>query len=117
MTSATMHSASPVTLEDPGLRRRRAATRLTRGPAVMTSGDDKLRSAAAAELAGVGLSTWSAYVSRGQAPEADGHYDLRTPWWYRSSIESWKASRPGQGSRKHAQASDSDSAVTGGGTQ
>jgi hypothetical protein len=70
----------------------------------MTSDQDKLRSADAAELAGIGLSTWSSYVSRKQAPEPDGHYDLRTPWWYRSTIENWKASRPGQGARKHAHA-------------
>jgi hypothetical protein len=72
----------------------------------MTSGDDKLRSAAAAELAGVRLSTWSAYVSRRQAPQPDGRYDLRTPWWYRSTVENFKATRPGQGSRKHMQPSD-----------
>ena len=67
----------------------------------MTSGDDKLLSAAAAELAGVKLSTWSSYVSRGQAPKPDDYYDRRTPWWYRSTVEDWKASRPGQGSRTH----------------
>jgi hypothetical protein len=74
----------------------------------MTSGDDKLRSDAAAELAGIKLSTWSAYVARKQAPKADGHYDLRTPWWYRSTVEDWLTSRPGQGSRKHAQARADD---------
>lgn len=74
----------------------------------MASGDDKLRSDAAAELAGIRLSTWSAYVARKQAPKADGHYDLRTPWWYRSTVEDWMASRPGQGSRKRAQAKAGD---------
>jgi hypothetical protein len=70
----------------------------------MTSGDDKLLSGAAAELADVKLSTWSSYVSRGQAPKPDDYYDRRTPWWYRSTVEDWKANRPGQGSRKHTSA-------------
>lgn len=80
----------------------------------MTSGHDKLRSAAAAELAGVQVSTWSAYVSRRQAPEPDGHYDLRTPWWYRSTIETYLGNRPGQGSRRHVRATAEDNGSQGG---
>jgi hypothetical protein len=60
---------------------------------------DKLRAADAAGLAGIRTATWTAYVSRGQAPKPDGHYDQRTPWWYRSTIEQWRTARPGQGSR------------------
>jgi predicted DNA-binding transcriptional regulator AlpA len=77
----------------------------------MTSGDDKLRSSAAAELAGVKLSTWSSYVARKQAPKPDGHYDRRTPWWLRSTVNDWKASRPGQGSRKHTTAKPREAAA------
>ena len=67
------------------------------------TGTDKLRAAEAAELAEIKTSTWTAYVSRGQAPPPDGHYDKRTPWWHRSTIEQWRTTRPGQGSRTDRQ--------------
>jgi predicted DNA-binding transcriptional regulator AlpA len=82
----------------------------------MTSDQDKLRAADAAQLLGVGDSTWSAYVSRGQAPKPDGQYDRRTPWWYRSTITNFKASRPGRGywrTSRDNQAADNDESGTG----
>lgn len=59
--------------------------------------DRKLRAAEAAKLAGVATGTWHGYVSRGQAPPADGRYDGRTPWWFESTVRQWQGSRPGPG--------------------
>jgi predicted DNA-binding transcriptional regulator AlpA len=52
----------------------------------------------AAERAGVKRGTWSAYVARERAPLPDER-DLRTgaPLWRESTVDVWKASRPGQG--------------------
>jgi len=46
--------------------------------------------------------TWRAYVAREQAPAPDGREEISgTPWWWESTVETFKANRPGQGSRKH----------------
>lgn len=52
-----------------------------------------LRTAAARE-AGLGLSTWVSYASRGlpranPVPKPDGHIDRRTPYWLPETIEAW----------------------------
>jgi hypothetical protein len=59
--------------------------------------------AAAAEYAGVAVSTWRAYVARGEAPEpeperviAGGH---ALPQWQRKRLDEWLARRPGKGGR------------------
>jgi len=59
-----------------------------------------LTSAQAAEAAGVGESTFRAYVARGQAPAPDGR-DLMSgqPGWYVATISTWMAVRPGRGAR------------------
>lgn len=38
-------------------------------------------------------STWRAYVARGLAPQPDGHYDQRTPWWYATTVDAWPGPR------------------------
>lgn len=59
-----------------------------------------LTAAEAAEAAGVGVSTWRAYVARGQAPAASG-FDPVTGRrvWDESVVVSWMGDRPGQGAR------------------
>lgn len=72
---------------------------LTREPLTITR-QDRVTVAQAAELAGVGASTWRAYVARGQAPAADGQTNSGAPWWLRETVETWLANRPGQGRRR-----------------
>ena len=60
--------------------------------------DDRLTARQAAALAGVQPSTWTSYVSRQQAPAADGQFGNQN-WWLRSTVETWLANRPGQGAR------------------
>jgi predicted DNA-binding transcriptional regulator AlpA len=55
---------------------------------------DKLTTANAAALLGVTPATFRSYVAKGYAPPPDGHHDQRTPFWLRSTIETWQASRP-----------------------
>lgn len=43
-------------------------------------------------------STWSSMVSRGQAPRPDETIG-RTPRWAKTTIDTWVATRPGQGRR------------------
>lgn len=38
--------------------------------------------------------TWRGYVSKGEAPPADGHYDKRTPWWWEKTIAEFKWRNP-----------------------
>jgi predicted DNA-binding transcriptional regulator AlpA len=57
---------------------------------------DRLATKEAAALAGVVVSTWEAYVTRGYAPQPDGRFGNQR-YWLRSTIEDWKANRPGQG--------------------
>lgn len=57
---------------------------------------ERLTASAAARLAGIQPATFRAYVSRGQAPEPDGHIDGRTPYWLRATIEQWRAPVEGE---------------------
>ena len=63
---------------------------------------DRLVRDEAAALAGVRPDTWSAYVSRGQAP-APVEYVGRTPLWAAGEVKAWTASRPGRGRRKKSE--------------
>jgi hypothetical protein len=54
----------------------------------------KLTTRQVGERLGIKGATWRAYVARGQAPEPDGHYDARTPFWSAETVDRWKASRP-----------------------
>lgn len=42
---------------------------------------------------GISPATFRTYVMRGKAPSADGHFDARTPYWNRSTIEEWQSGR------------------------
>lgn len=59
-----------------------------------------LGAAAAAERAGIREKTWTAYVSRGQAPQA-GRRDPETgkAQWLAGAVDKWLAARPGSGAR------------------
>lgn len=60
----------------------------------------RLSTAAAAALAGVQIDTWRAYVTRGRAPKPDGVDEtFGRRYWYRSTVQNWLSSRPGQGAR------------------
>lgn len=52
----------------------------------------------AAARAGVKRGTWSSYVARDRAPLPDDR-DQRTgaPLWLESTVDAWKAARPGRG--------------------
>lgn len=54
-----------------------------------------------AELAGIGVSTWRAYVARGQAPAALDGYDPATGKrrWDETAVRAWVDNRAGQGAR------------------
>ena len=54
----------------------------------------RLTTAQVAQEVGIRPATWRAYVARGQAPEADGQLDARTPYWLRATIDKWIAQRP-----------------------
>lgn len=68
----------------------------------------KLSAKAAAERAGVSLSTWYDYTTprksrsgRLIAPAPDGREEISgTPWWWESTVDTWKANRIGQGRRR-----------------
>jgi hypothetical protein len=64
---------------------------------------------AAAEHVGVKPDTWSAYVSRGEAPRPTArHIDEKTghalPVWSVADVDAWKAERPGVGAPGRARA-------------
>ncbi len=64
-----------------------------------------------AQVLGISLGTWSAYVSRGQAPEADDKEldrpeGLRQHKWRVSTVAKWKATRRRTNPRKRAEAND-----------
>lgn len=63
------------------------------------------------EQLGIGRSTWSAYVSRGQAPEAIG-YDPQTGErvWDAATVRDWAKNRPGQGFRTDRRKATRDTA-------
>lgn len=50
----------------------------------------------AAALAGVAVTTWDAYVSRGQAPQPDRRL-MGRPLWHEATVTAWLAQRPGRG--------------------
>lgn len=56
----------------------------------MSRHDDKLTATQIAALYNIAPSTFRAYVTRKQAPPADGHHDKRTPYWLRSTLEEWR---------------------------
>lgn len=58
----------------------------------------ELQRAEAAAIANVTPDTFSAYVSRGQAP-APVRYISRTPLWSESEVRQWAQNRPGPGAR------------------
>lgn len=72
-------------------------------------GREKLTVPRAAARLGVKPKTFTAYVSRAKkaaaegrsrptdAPQPDGYFDGRTPWWWDTTIDGWN--RPGQGAR------------------
>jgi len=63
--------------------------------------DERLAVRAAAELAGVAVDTWRAYVTRGHAPVPDGVDSVfGRRYWLRSTVERWLQERPGQGARR-----------------
>lgn len=59
---------------------------------------DRLTTKEAAALAGVAVSTWDSYLTRGYAPDPDGWFGNQR-YWLRSTVEAWKANRPGRGKR------------------
>lgn len=65
--------------------------------------DDEIKgNEQAARYVGVSVNTWRPYVARGQAPAPDrreiqgGH---AIPVWKRSTLDHFKANRPGPGAR------------------
>lgn len=60
----------------------------------------KLTAEQCAELAGVGASTWRAYVSRGQAPAPSG-FDPESGArvWDEAQVRAWLVERPGRPGR------------------
>ena len=68
----------------------------------MTKPDRLLTSKEAAEVVGVKPATWLSLVSQGYAPKPDDPdegrpVNRRTPRWLESSVETFKANRPGRG--------------------
>ena len=59
----------------------------------------------AAEIMGIGRTSWGAMVSANRriktgAPEPDGHEEISGhPWWYVSTVERYRDTRPGRGFR------------------
>ncbi|MBZ8178373.1 hypothetical protein GSS88_11350 [Corynebacterium sp. 3HC-13] len=47
-----------------------------------------------AHYCGIGASTWSSYVSRGQAPAPQGHLNRNCALWNVDEVKAWHASRP-----------------------
>jgi predicted DNA-binding transcriptional regulator AlpA len=58
----------------------------------------QLSSREAAALIGVAASTWRDYVADGRAPAPDGQIGSSN-WWWQTTVEEWKATRPGRGAR------------------
>lgn len=55
--------------------------------------DERMTVAEIAAKRRIQPSTWRSYVARGLAPQPDGHYDQRTPYWNASTIEAWLGPR------------------------
>ena len=51
---------------------------------------DRLTVSQVAALYEIQPATFRTYVMRGQAPKADGYHDKRTPYWLRSTLETWR---------------------------
>jgi len=61
---------------------------------------NRLAANAAAARAGVAPSTWRAYVTRGQAPPADGIDEgFGRPYWLETTVDRWKRDRHGRPGR------------------
>jgi predicted DNA-binding transcriptional regulator AlpA len=61
---------------------------------------DQLTISEVAKLVGVSNQSIRAYRVRGTIPAPDGYLG-RTPWWERSTIETWLAERPKRGRPAH----------------
>ncbi len=58
----------------------------------------RLRTKQVAALLGIKPGTWRSYVSRGYAPQPDDHDDDRSPVWFATTIDRYRAGRR-QGAR------------------
>lgn len=54
--------------------------------------DVPLSTSQVAEQLGIAPGTWRVYVHKGRAPQADGHFDGRTPYWWQTTVDAYKAS-------------------------
>lgn len=54
---------------------------------------DRLTTAEITAELGIKPSTWRSYVARGYAPKPDGHLDARTPYWFRSTIDTHRSTQ------------------------
>lgn len=54
---------------------------------------DQLTTADVARLTGLSSATIWQYRSRGRMPAEDGRHAGRIPWWHRSTITDWQATR------------------------
>jgi hypothetical protein len=67
--------------------------------------EGRVGAAGAAAIMGIKRTSWGALVSakrrlRSGAPTPDGHEEISGhPWWYVSTVERYRDSRPGQGFR------------------
>jgi len=62
---------------------------------------ERLGNNAAAAHLGIRPSTWRDYVADGRAPAPDGIDEgFGKPYWLKSSLDKWQASRPGRGRRR-----------------
>lgn len=65
---------------------------LRRGGIGVTELDGRMSTRDVAEVLGVAESTVRAYLSRGQMPPADGHFE-GPPWWRPETIKRWRETR------------------------
>ena len=56
--------------------------------------DERLTVAGAAALLGIAPASWRAVVARNERFKPDGHYDGRTPWWYRETVLAYREAHP-----------------------
>jgi hypothetical protein len=62
--------------------------------------DDRLGGRAISEILGIKRNSWNTMVKHRMTPTPDGRDEISGwPWWYRKTIEEWKATRPGRGYR------------------
>lgn len=55
--------------------------------------DDRLTSTDITRMLGITPELWRQWRHRGKAPQSDGYHDRRTPYWLRSTIETWQETR------------------------